>query len=81
MAIGANAPLTVNYYCVRLETGAFVLLCSDGLHGVLELSQMEQILARGREGGLEESCSELIAAAKAAGGPDNVTVVLVRKSD
>ena len=29
---------------------------------------------------LEESCGELIAAAKQAGGPDNVTVVLVRKS-
>jgi protein phosphatase len=80
MAIGASAPLTVNYYCVRLESGALVLMCSDGLHGVLELGQMEQILQRGRMGALEESCSELIAAAKAAGGPDNVTVVLVRKS-
>ncbi|HEX3748600.1 MAG TPA: protein phosphatase 2C domain-containing protein [Bryobacteraceae bacterium] len=81
MAIGASAPLTVNYYCIRLQTGALVLMCSDGLHGVLELAQMEQILARARAGALEESCSELIAAAKAAGGPDNVTVVLVRKSD
>jgi protein phosphatase len=81
MAIGASAPLTVNYYSVRLQTGALVLLCSDGLHGVLELSQMEQILQRGRMGALEESCSELIAAAKSAGGPDNVTVVLVRKPD
>ena len=81
MAIGASAPLTVNYYCVRLETGALVLLCSDGLHGVIELSQMEQILDRARGGALEEACNELIAAAKDAGGPDNVTVVLVRKSD
>jgi len=79
MAIGASAPLTVNYYSVRLQAGAMVLLCSDGLHGVLELAQMEQILQQGRKGALEESCSELIAAAKAAGGPDNVTVVLVRK--
>lgn len=81
MAIGANAPLTVNYYCVRWQSGAMVLLCSDGLHGVLELPQMEQILQRGRVAGLEASCGELIEAAKAAGGPDNVTVVLVRKSD
>jgi PPM family protein phosphatase len=81
MAIGANAPLTVNYYCVPLQTGAMVLLCSDGLHGVLELTQMEEILQHGRVAGLEASCSELIEAAKAAGGPDNVTVVLVRKSD
>jgi protein phosphatase len=79
MAIGASAPLTVNYYSVRLQNGALVLLCSDGLHGVLDGAQMEQILQRGRRGELEESCGELIAAAKAAGGPDNVTVVLVRK--
>ena len=81
MAIGASAPLTVNYYCVRLESGDLVLMCSDGLHGVLEPAEIEQILQRGRGGVLEESCGELIAAAKAAGGPDNVTVVLVRKSD
>ena len=79
MAIGASTPLTVNYYSVRLQNGALVLLCSDGLHGVLEAGQMEQILRRGRDGQLEASCGELIAAAKAAGGPDNVTVVLVRK--
>jgi protein phosphatase len=80
MAIGASAPLTVNYYCVRLQDRALVLLCSDGLHGVLEAAQIEQILQRGRIGELEESCAELIVAAKDAGGPDNVTVVLVRKS-
>ena len=36
MAIGAGAPLTVNYYCVPLAGGALVLMCSDGLHGVVE---------------------------------------------
>jgi PPM family protein phosphatase len=79
MAIGASTPLTVNYYSVRLENGAIVLLCSDGLHGVLEPSELEQILRRGQTGTLEESAARLVEAAKAAGGPDNVTVVLVRK--
>jgi protein phosphatase len=80
MAIGASAPLTVNYYSFPLQAGALVLLCSDGLHGVLEPPELEQILRKGRAGQLEEACAELIAAAKAAGGPDNVTAVLVRKS-
>jgi serine/threonine protein phosphatase PrpC len=80
MAIGASAPLTVNYYSIPLQAGALVLLCSDGLHGVLEPPQLEQILRQGRRGMLEESCRELITAAKEAGGPDNVTVVLVRKA-
>lgn len=80
MAIGASSPLTVNYYSVGLKTGALVLMCSDGLHGVLEPPQMEQILRGGRDGAsLEESCRQLIEAAKDAGGPDNVTAVLVRK--
>jgi PPM family protein phosphatase len=81
MAIGASAPLTVNYYSVPLKSGAMVLMCSDGLHGVLEGPEIERIL---REGGdskpLEESCRQLVESAKSAGGPDNVTTVLVRKS-
>jgi serine/threonine protein phosphatase PrpC len=81
MAIGASAPLTINHYRVPLASGTLVLICSDGLHGVLDAPQMEQILTRGRNGAsLEESCRNLIDAAKQAGGPDNVTAVLMRKT-
>ena len=81
MAIGASSPLTVNYYSVRLRSGALVLICSDGLHGVLDGAQMEHILGGARNGTpLQESCRQLIEAAKNAGGPDNVTCVLVRKA-
>jgi protein phosphatase len=80
MAIGASAPLTINHYRVPLAMGNLVLICSDGLHGVLEAPQMEEILNGGRDGAsLEESCRHLIDAAKQAGGPDNVTAVLMRK--
>ncbi len=80
MAIGASAPLTINHYRVPLARGNLVLICSDGLHGVLEAPQMEQILSGGRNGAsLEDSCRKLIEAAKQAGGPDNVTAVLIRK--
>ena len=80
MAIGASAPLTVNYYSVELRNGALLLICSDGLHGVIDRSELEGILRGGRNGTpLEESCRKLIAAAKEAGGPDNITTVLVRK--
>jgi protein phosphatase len=81
MAIGASSPLTVNYYAVPLKAGAMVLMCSDGLHGVVESSEIENILRSGRNGTpLNESCRKLIEAAKLAGGPDNVTTVLVRKA-
>ena len=80
MAIGATGPLTVNCYSVALESGSLVLMCSDGLHGVVDRIELEGILRGGRNGTpLEESCRKLIAAAKEAGGPDNVTAVLVRK--
>ena len=81
MAIGASTPLNVNYYCVPLKVGALVLISSDGLHGVLDAAQIEQILRGGTRGGtLEATCRRLIEAAKEAGGPDNITVILARKS-
>ena len=81
MAIGATAPLTVNYYSVELNPGSLLMMCSDGLHGVVEPQELEQILQQGRNGvSLEESCRRLIQAAKEAGGPDNITTVLVRKA-
>jgi PPM family protein phosphatase len=81
MAIGASSPLTVNYYSIELNLGNLVLLCSDGLHGVVDASRMEEILRGGRNGdSLEESCRQLVEAAKEAGGPDNVTTILVRRS-
>jgi len=80
MAIGASAPLAINYYRVPLYSGTMVLICSDGLHGVVEAPQIEGILAACRSTSLEDCCRRLIQAAKDAGGPDNVTTVLMRKS-
>jgi PPM family protein phosphatase len=81
MAIGASTPLTVNYYSVPLKGRALILMCSDGLHGVLEGSELERIVRGGQNGdSLEDSCRRLIDAAKQAGGPDNITAVLVRKA-
>ena len=81
MAIGASAPLTVNYYSVALKRNALVLICSDGLHGVIEGPAIENIIRGGRNGtSLEEACRQLIDAAKRAGGPDNITAVLIRNA-
>lgn len=80
MAIGAAHPLTVNYYAIRLAPRALVLISSDGLHGVVEQSGIEHILRDNDSGGdgLEVKCRRLIAAAREAGGPDNITAVLLR---
>jgi PPM family protein phosphatase len=80
MAIGAGIALEINYYHdIRLAPGEMLLLCSDGLHGVVEEQRIVSILRGGApDQPLEEKCRELIAAAREAGGPDNITAVLLR---
>ena len=56
--------------------GDVFLLCTDGLTGMLTDPEIEAILARATE--LQSTCDELVDAANAAGGRDNVTVVLIR---
>jgi len=81
MAIGASTTLSVNFYSVPFQNGGLLLMCSDGLHGVVDAAKLEGILNDGRRGvPLEQVCRHLVDAAKQAGGPDNVTVVLIRKA-
>jgi serine/threonine protein phosphatase PrpC len=54
------------------------MLSSDGLHGVVRAGIIERVL--NEEMCLEEMCRQLVSAAHDAGSPDNVTVVLIRKS-
>lgn len=79
MAIGAGAPLEINYYSIHLQPENILLMCSDGLHGVVDQERMETILRDGgSHEGLDEKCRGLIDAARRAGGPDNITAVLLR---
>src|SRR5207247_5800413 len=78
MAVGHGAPLKVNKYAVRLEHSAMLLMCTDGLHGVVEQARIEEILRDTSDNRLEAKCRSLVEAARAAGGPDNISVVLVR---
>jgi serine/threonine protein phosphatase PrpC len=76
MAIGVSPELRVHSYAVKPQTGAEVLLCSDGLHGVVDDDTIAEALAS--DGSLESKCRKLIEAARNAGGPDNITTVLLR---
>ena len=75
MAIGVSDTLRIHSYAVPLQQGAQFLLCSDGLHGVVDSRMIGEILAS--EQPLESKCQALIQAAKEAGGPDNITVVIL----
>ncbi len=77
MALGVNTRLVVNSYRFPWSNGSVLLLSSDGLHGVVNPEHIESILRQ--EGSLEERCRALIEAARGAGGPDNITAVLMRR--
>lgn len=76
MAVGTTDQLRVQAHEVPWTSGDHLLLSSDGLHGVLTEDFLQQTLIC--EKNLEEKAHYLVDAAKSAGGPDNITVVLVR---
>jgi PPM family protein phosphatase len=76
MAIGVSEQLRVLTYLVKPAPGAVLLLCSDGLHGVAQEEEMRKVLDSGDS--LEAKCEALIARAKDRGGPDNITVILLK---
>jgi len=55
--------------------GEVILLCSDGLTDELEDDEIANIMATHSD--IESRCQALVDAAKAAGGRDNISVVLV----
>jgi protein phosphatase len=61
---------------VELRDGDQVLLCSDGLTEAVDDDRIIELLSASADG--EAACRSLIDAANAAGGPDNITVVLLR---
>ena len=56
--------------------GERYLLCSDGLFSVLPDDRIRELLAGA--GSLESVCHELVEAANAAGGPDNITTLVLQ---
>jgi protein phosphatase len=63
---------------VALQDGDQVLLCTDGLTGMVDETAIAEVLRRA--GTADEACRELVDRALANGGLDNVTVVLGRYS-
>ncbi len=78
MAIGVSEQLRVHTYLLKPARGVQILLCSDGLHGVASEDQMASALAA--DAPLQSKVDALVQAARASGGPDNITAVLLRAS-
>jgi serine/threonine protein phosphatase PrpC len=76
MAVGSTEELRVSTSMVQMRLGDAVLLCSDGLHGIVSEKLIGEALDS--EKTLPQKCHYLVEAAKNEGGPDNVTVVLIK---
>jgi serine/threonine protein phosphatase PrpC len=75
-ALGPEATVEVDVRTFRARPGDVYLLCSDGLTTMLGEEDLLGVLAS--NGDLRAAGEQLIAAANAAGGKDNITVVLLR---
>jgi PPM family protein phosphatase len=76
MAIGMNADIRCDCKVEGVRSEDMFLLCSDGLSGMLEDSEILNITTK--ENRIERCCERLIRMANEKGGDDNITAILVR---
>ncbi len=76
-ALGPDPDILSDSYEVRLESGDYLLLCTDGLIETATDQEMEREVL---EGGDENTCLDrLLEIARSQGAPDNLTAVLLRQ--
>jgi PPM family protein phosphatase len=75
-ALGTSETVQVDLTYVDLRAGDTLLLCSDGLSGMIRDSELRDVLLTLREP--MEACRELTSRANAAGGHDNITVLVIQ---
>ncbi len=74
-ALGVEPQVQIDELTLDLHTGDRLLLCSDGLSGMLTSDDIRALL--GRDSDAQETAEALVALAVERGGEDNVTVVVV----
>jgi len=75
-ALGVEEGVTVEMKTMEILAGDLLLLCSDGLSGMVKDDQIEATLGEAED--LGPAAARLIGLANEGGGRDNITVILVR---
>jgi serine/threonine protein phosphatase PrpC len=75
-ALGQGEPFVPDIITAPLSNPGYLLLCSDGLWGVVEQEEILDIIFSTPTP--EQACQKLIQVANTAGGPDNISAILVR---
>ena len=73
-ALGSDPHTRPDMYEINVETGDRLLVCSDGLSSMIRDEQIEATMRRVRDP--QRCASQLVNEAIAAGGHDNVTVIV-----
>jgi serine/threonine protein phosphatase PrpC len=75
---GEHLGVRVEVHRMILESGDIVLLCTDGLTGLLPDRRIASVIQASMNP--EQACTELVRLANESGGTDNVTAVVARYS-
>lgn len=75
-AIGQGETLESDVVTTPFPIGGYLLICSDGLWGLVSDDEMRRIVYGAPN--IQRACQEMVAAANAAGGPDNISVILAQ---
>ena len=78
-ALGSDPAMYADHFTLNVEEGDRLILCSDGMSGMIPDGEIERIA---QQSSTAQICTDnLVDAALAAGGSDNVTVVVVDITD
>lgn len=75
-AIGQNENLEVERLIRPLPEGAQMMICSDGLWGLIDNNKMRDIILEAPTP--QDACDKLVALANSQGGTDNITVIILK---
>jgi serine/threonine protein phosphatase PrpC len=76
-ALGNRFEVEVDLQRSALELGDTLVLCTDGLSGPVPVDTIAEILAEHGEK-VADACNHLVDEANRCGGPDNITVIVIR---
>lgn len=75
-ALGQGETLEADIFTIPFPHPGYLMICSDGLWGVVNEKDVLRIISESPN--LHRACQSLVEAANAAGGPDNITVILAQ---
>jgi len=75
-ALGQGEVLEPDIVTMPFPVGGYLMLCSDGMWGVVPEDFIRRYILEAPN--LHRACQNMVQAANAAGGPDNISVVLVQ---